>query len=305
MAWQSGEQAGVSEQRSAYVFPGVNQEDLSRNFSLPAGTIFKWFQSARMRLPWVGAGYSKLSAEEPPANRRLLVKLQAFRMEPGALDSAAEQVVSSVVSVGAVGGTSIEFRYQVLYGDRVVGDGVVLMVCVEGEPGKMKPAPVPARIKALAASDGNRAGLTDKAFAIAELKRVPRSPPARGDMSFAYDLIVRYSDEDVNKHANHSAYARFCEDALETLRASCDHPLCRLLDLAGGYGQKRLAGVLLEYAAEGRVGDALQVCLSRSSDAPSVTEAIVDVHILRDTQLLVRGQLVLRGMPPQHSVSRL
>ena len=54
---------------------------------------------------------------------------------------------------------------------------------------------------------------------------------------------MRYSDEDINKHANHASYARFLEDAKRSLEVS-DHPLAsRVRDTA-------TQGVIIEYAAE-------------------------------------------------------
>eukprot|EP00747_Dinoflagellata_sp_TGD_P023070 gnl/TRDRNA2_/TRDRNA2_129537_c0_seq2.p1 gnl/TRDRNA2_/TRDRNA2_129537_c0~~gnl/TRDRNA2_/TRDRNA2_129537_c0_seq2.p1 ORF type:complete len:260 (-),score=49.55 gnl/TRDRNA2_/TRDRNA2_129537_c0_seq2:215-994(-) len=247
-----------------------------------------------MRLPWIGAGYTKLSEEQPPLPRRLVVRLQALRMAPGALESAATQKVTTEVTLGVVGGTSVEFRYRVLYGETHVGDGVVLMVCVGGKSdertgGKLSPTPMPARVKSLA-PEGARGGPMDRSAVLADMKAVRPTAPAEGPECFVYKVVIRYSDEDVNKHANHSAYARFCEDALDTLRTQPAHPLHKVFGLAAGC---RLVGLTLEYAAESRAGDEVEVRFSPGARAAGDEATPIDVHIFHGATILNRGRLTL------------
>jgi len=98
---------------------------------------------------------------------------------------------------------------------------------------------------------------------------------------FEYRLQVRYSDEDMNKHANHSAYARFLEDAKQALAFAADHPL-------SARAQRAICGLALEYRKESKALDTVLVCLSsRHSNA-------LDVHMYctsGETQgLILRGQ---------------
>lgn len=49
-------------------------------------------------------------------------------------------------------------------------------------------------------------------------------PTEASDGAYTLPLAIRHSDEDLNKHANHSAYARFFEDAKEVIMIDEDAP---------------------------------------------------------------------------------
>ena len=150
-------------------------------------------------MPWLGAGYKNLNQLEPPMERRLLVGSQMVRCaRPGIMTEAVENEVNTLCEVGSIGNSSIEFRYRILFGDRQVASGCALMICVGGTPGNLKPSPVPDDIRGLAAEGGGE----DKAFMQAALKQCP--PEAPKD-AYTIPLMIRHSDEDLNKHANHSA----------------------------------------------------------------------------------------------------
>ena len=150
-------------------------------------------------MPWLGAGYKNLNQLKPPTERRLLVGSQMVRcVRPGILTEAVGNKVVTLCEVGSIGNTSIEFRYRILFGDQQVASGCALMICVAGTPGDLKPSPIPDDIRRLAGEGGGG----DKEFMQAALKQCPAEAP---EDSFTIPLMIRHSDEDLNKHANHSA----------------------------------------------------------------------------------------------------
>lgn len=245
----------------------VNQEELDRDFALASWTILRWMQSARMRMPWVGTGYAKLSQEAPAANRRLVAMKQWLRARPGALGSVGGKRVSVECSLGPVGKSSVPFRYRLMCDGEEIATGETLMVCVAGTPGAFKSSPVPDRIRAMSAGAAKDASPW-------ALDRVPKEAPAG---AFEYNFLVRYSDEDVLKHTNQSQTARFVYDARMHLAMS-DHPLAPL-------AKKPFKELELQYSKESRAGDALSVRLSRCNGGG------LSVHIYRGAELLNRGHV--------------
>ena len=210
--------------------------DLDRNFSLATTHIVKWMQAARMDMPWLGPGYRSLNQLEPAMERRPLVGSQMVKtLRPGILAEAVDEEVTTLCEVGSIGNTSIEFRYRILFGEREVATGCSLMICVGGTPGNLKPSPVPDDIRGLAADGGGE----DKTFMQAALKQCPAEAP---DDAYTLPLMIRHSDEDLNKHANHSAYARFFEDAKEALMADATAPAA-LRNVA----QRHLEAIIIAY----------------------------------------------------------
>ena len=116
-------------------------------------------------------------------------------LRPGILAEAVDEEVTTLCEVGSIGNTSIEFRYRILFGEREVATGCSLMICVGGTPGNLKPSPVPDDIRGLAAEGGGE----DKTFMQAALKECPAEAP---DDAYTLPLMIRHSDEDLNKHAN-------------------------------------------------------------------------------------------------------
>lgn len=290
-----------------FVFPGVNQEDLDRNLALSNATLFKWFQSARMRLPWVGAGYVDFSKEDPPMMRRLVVKTQMVNMMPGKRAEAPNKVVTSKVTVGNIGGTSIEFRYDILFDGVKAGQGCVLMISVGGVPGSLKPSPVPARVKGI----GDPNNLPDfKPFMLEMAGKVPK--PKSGEPLaphsnevFLHKVVVRHSDEDVNKHANHSAYARYFEDAREILIGQDKHPLA-------AHMKGDLDTVIIEYGAEATADDVCELRLSKGDGKGVVDVTMHRVGLGGDhsfepcaPELLVSGRMVCGDVISGTDASRL
>ena len=89
----------ADETTITFTIPSINQEDLDRNFSIPMASLFKYFQSARMRLPWVGAGYASLSSETPQETRRLVVKTQMVKCDASLRETVANKDVNVVVNL--------------------------------------------------------------------------------------------------------------------------------------------------------------------------------------------------------------
>eukprot|EP00756_Hemistasia_phaeocysticola_P067290 Hpha_TRINITY_DN9851_c0_g1::TRINITY_DN9851_c0_g1_i2::g.81335::m.81335 len=153
-----------------------------------------------------------------------------------------------------------------------IAHGEVIMVCVAGKPGSFKSSPAPERVRALSKARGAR---PRGAFGLA---RVPRQPDPG---AFVHTIAVRYSDEDVNRHANHSATARYVYDARMTL-AQTNHPLSELARLP-------TAGIELEYLREQRAGDELKVLLGACPGGG------ISVHVLRGSELTGRGLVHVAG----------
>jgi len=287
----SQEQVDTKVRIREYRTASLNQQDLDRNFSLATTHIFKWMQAARMDLPWMGPGYRYLGWLEPQMPRRLLVGSQMIRtVRPGILSTAIDNEVRVSCEIGAIGKTSIEFRYQVFFGQSLAATGCTTMIVVGGTPGNLKPTPVPEAIRGLASAEGDE----DRKFLLASLDALPKAPSSG---AYSLPVVVRYSDEDINKHANHSAMARFFEDAKETILAdeSAD-PVLRLL--AG----MELSAVMISYAAEARALDSCEVKVSSS-------EGALDMWVLRTSEnrwggkpgLIARGRVLVGGGTLQDS----
>lgn len=241
----------INQRENEYKVQTLNQQDLDRNFCLATTNLFKWMQAARMDLPWMQAGYRALGEVEPKTTRRVLVGSQMIKLvKPGALAEAVDNTVTVKVDIGDIGRTTIEYRYKIFFGSHYVASGSTVMIMTAGTPGNLKPAPVPDDVKALGASGESE---TNK-FMKDALAGVPKEPPAD---AYTTRLIVRYSDEDVNKHANHSAQARYFEDAKEILRFDEGAPPA-LRAIAG----QQLEAIVITYNAEIHAKDELEVKVS-------------------------------------------
>ena len=63
---------------------------MNREFSVSYYNIVRYMQAARMRLPWVGHGYTAFEKHEPQMTRRLLMRAQYVRVpHPANLDGAS------------------------------------------------------------------------------------------------------------------------------------------------------------------------------------------------------------------------
>lgn len=265
----------VTEREHEYLVQRLNQQDLDRNLCVSTSSLFKWMQAARMELAWLQAGYKNLSHVEPQLPRRLLVASQGLRIiRPAALSEGLHRSVLTRVSIGKVGKTSMEFRYEIFFEADKVADGCTVMIFATGPPGSFTPTPVPEDLKALAAE-----GLDASP---AELSRsVPDQVPAN---AYRTRASVRFSDEDLNKHANHSAQARFFEDAREELISDTQAPP-ELRRLASGHTE----ALAITYLSEAHALDELGIFL-----APSKEPLALDVWVQRtqpDPRLLAKGRI--------------
>eukprot|EP00750_Incisomonas_marina_P007388 INCI14900.1.p1 GENE.INCI14900.1~~INCI14900.1.p1 ORF type:complete len:325 (+),score=39.34 INCI14900.1:103-1077(+) len=285
----------------------VNQEGLDRNLELPCSTLFKLFQSARMRLPWIGAAYEAFRAESPedPA-RRLVVKSQGLMLTDAALvTSPLHRAVRTAVQLAEVGKTSIEFRYNVYFDNILVARGCAVMVSVTGPAGALQPTPVPRRIADMARTAlpsqylfANKADLR-RALAPAP---APAFAPSAGDppLTFETTFVVRFSDEDANKHANHTFLIRLVEDTLACAHATQG----KVAALAKFFIYNKLAGVAMEYLHEARAMDVVRVQLTErwtdedeaiASDA-SAMAAGTDVASKSEIEFSVRVSKIVKAV---------
>lgn len=280
----------VRKRENEYKVQKLNQQDLDRNFCLATTNLFKWMQAARMELPWMQAGYRAFCEVEPKMTRRLLVGSQMIKVvRPGLLAEAVDNEVSTRVEIGDIGKSTLEFRYNIFFGTQHVATGVTVMISTAGTPGKFKPHPVPDDVKALASPEAS----ADGKFMKSELAAVAKDAPAEAYMT---PVVVRYSDEDVNKHANHSAQARYFEDAKEILTYDTHaSPSLR------GIAEQQLEAIIISYAAEVSARDKLEVKVS-----PSGTNAL-DVWVYRiepNPVLVSRGRMVCGGGKVESSDER-
>lgn len=244
----------------------VNQEGLDRNLELPCSALFKLFQSARMRLPWIGAAYENFQTESPADPlRRLVVKSQGISLTEAALvTSPLHRAVRTNVTLGEVGRTSIEFRYCVYYDNILVARGCAIMVSVTGAPGFLKPTPVPSRVAELAPTvhDTSYSLASKRALKLA-ISQDQISPTTVDSLTFETTFAVRFSDEDANKHANHTFIIRLVEDTLASARASRGV----IAALSKFFIFNKLINVAMEYVNEARAMDIVRVKLIEMHDS--------------------------------------
>jgi len=271
----------VRKRENEYKVQALNQQDLDRNFCLATTHLFKWMQAARMELPWMQAGYRAFCEVEPRMTRRLLVGSQVIRLvRPGALQEAVDNTVTTRVEIGDVGRTTIEFRYEMFFGDHHVASGSTVMIVTAGTPGNFKPSPLPDDVRALGSSIE---GVTNK-FMKDALAALPKDAP--GD-AYKTAVVVRYSDEDVNQHANHSAQARYFEDAKETIRYDEGAPAA-----LRAVAERQLEAIAISYTAEVSARDELEVRVSAGA------AGTLDVWVNRtnpNPKLVSRGCMVCGG----------
>lgn len=269
-----------------YRVQALGQQDLDRNYALATTHLFKWMQAGRMAMPWLQPGYRALSWLDPPLPRRLVTASQIVRLiKPGVLADAVDNEVVTRCEIGTVGKTSIEFRYKFFFGERLIGYGNVTMICVSGTPGNFKPSPVPDVVRGLGSPEPDE---TRKLMADS-LAALPKAPP---EDAYITTVVVRYSDEDLNKHANHSTMARFFEDAKETIAADENaKPSVRMT------AEQQLEAIIISYHAEIRATDELKVSVAAS------TPGALDVWVHRSSSkpsdvkpaLVARGRMVCGG----------
>mmetsp|Transcript_85503 Transcript_85503/g.227146 ORF Transcript_85503/g.227146 Transcript_85503/m.227146 type:complete len:303 (-) Transcript_85503:32-940(-) len=272
----------ITQREHEYGVQALNQQDLDRNFCLATTNVFKWMQAARMELPWMQAGYRNFGEVEPKMTRRLLVGSQVIRLaRPGILGEAVDNEVTTTVEVGEVGRTTIEWRYKVAFGRRQVATASCVMISTAGTPGNFKPHPVPDDVKALASPVASE----NAKFMKETLASMPKQAVAG---AYVLATTVRYSDEDVNKHANHSAQARFFEDAKEAI-AYDESASPALRSIA----EQQLEAIVISYAAEVSALDRLEVKVALSSDG-SALDVWVD-RLQPNPTLVARGRMVCGG----------
>mmetsp|Transcript_117563 Transcript_117563/g.379419 ORF Transcript_117563/g.379419 Transcript_117563/m.379419 type:complete len:302 (+) Transcript_117563:73-978(+) len=294
MAWVGPSGASydfdIGKRQNEYRVHTLNQQDLDRNFCLATTNIFKWMQAARMELPWMQAGYRAFCEVEPKMTRRLLVGSQVIRLRrPGALMEAVDNEVATQVEVGDVGRTTLEFRYKILFGSQQVATGSTVMISTAGTPGNFKPHPVPDDVKALAAAEAS----ADAKFMRETLASVAKEAPAG---AYATPVVVRYSDEDVNKHANHSAQARYFEDAKEVI-AHDEAASPQLREVA----EQQLEAIVISYAAEVSAMDRLEV---RVAAAQGCTLDVWVQRLQPNPTLVARGRIFCGGGKMEDSDDR-
>eukprot|EP00928_Gymnodinium_smaydae_P032597 TRINITY_DN23563_c0_g2_i1.p1 TRINITY_DN23563_c0_g2~~TRINITY_DN23563_c0_g2_i1.p1 ORF type:complete len:317 (+),score=64.57 TRINITY_DN23563_c0_g2_i1:59-1009(+) len=289
----------IRKREEKYRVQALNQQDLDRNFCLAASSLFRWMQAARMDLPWMQAGYRAFCEVEPRTTRRLLVASQLLRLSrPGALAEAADKEVVTEVEVGDIGRTSLEFRYRVLLGGAQVASGCTVMITMASVPGRFATAPVPEDVRALASKEQG----ADHKFLRDTLAAVPAQAPEATSTAVEFhttEVLVRYSDEDVNAHANHSAQARFFEDAKETIANDPAAPAA-----LRAVASQHLEAIAVAYTAEVHAGDRLEVRVAAAAASETSALDVWTVRLRPKPGIVARGRLLCGGGLPEAASHR-
>eukprot|EP00933_Yihiella_yeosuensis_P045905 TRINITY_DN4132_c0_g1_i1.p1 TRINITY_DN4132_c0_g1~~TRINITY_DN4132_c0_g1_i1.p1 ORF type:complete len:333 (+),score=62.57 TRINITY_DN4132_c0_g1_i1:67-999(+) len=283
----------ITRRQHTYRVPALNQQDLDRNMCLSTSNLLKWMQAARMELPWMQPGYRNLCEVKPEMTRRMLVASQGISLvKPGVLGEAAMKEVATCVEIGEIGKTSIEFLYTIFFDNECVAFASTVMIVTAGTPGNLKPSPVPDDVRALGrkSSTEEPRSSSDEILRGREqrlsLNNVPKEVPSG---SYRTTASVRFSDEDVNGHANHSTQARFFEDAKETL-ANDETAPAEFRALA----RQHLDAIAITYLLEAHALDNLEISLAKSATNPQA----LDVWVCRlqpKPGLVARGRLTCGG----------
>ena len=102
--------------------------------------------------------------------------------------------------------------------------------------------------------------------------------------SYTRELLVRYSDEDCNRHVTHARYAEYFEDVKEALAA--DHAAPEQLRLVASRGMQR---IVISYIAEARALDVCEIKVGSSC------ENALDLWIYKMNDSSNSPSLVTRG----------
>ena len=147
-----------------------------------------------------------------------------------------------------------------------------------GQVGAFKPDRAPDSVRSVAPKEVH----ADRAFLNDLSSSLPKEPPAG---AFIYPMVVRHSDEDINRHANHSKYGTFFEDAKNSL-AESKHPLA-------GVAARDLTTISVEYNKEARAGELCEIHVSQSDGRPDE----LDFHMIRVSGgaegIITRGKAVV------------
>ncbi|CAJ1338828.1 unnamed protein product, partial [Effrenium voratum] len=194
----------------------------------------------------------------------------------GLLSNAQSKSVLTRVWLGKVGRTSMEFRYDIFFDSEKVAEASSVAIVVSPAAERFQPSPVPEDLRPLVTSSARGA---DPAECLRSIPDLPPSPDA-----YRVKAVVRFSDEDINKHANHSAQALFFEDAKEEMAAdaSAPPPLRRL-------AAQELRSLAIAYLAEAHAKDELTICLAPHGSS-------LDVWVQRERpapKLLAKGRMYL------------
>lgn len=213
--------------------------ELDQDGLVPPATLLRYMELLR----WAAMeGDSRLELGRifRPGERYFVVAAQRLQV---ARDVGLGAALSGALSIGHVGRTSLEFRhlFRLAEGGETVARGSAVAVLL-GEDARPTPLVGVVRQQALE--------LSQQGWADGGSLDAP-APPAEDDAagSFRHDLLVRHSDTDLLRHANHASYLSFADDTRR---------LCAGL---GGYGDAaaggRLRGASLEHRREARAGQTL------------------------------------------------
>eukprot|EP00755_Sulcionema_specki_P028301 Sspe_Gene.89591::Locus_61340_Transcript_2_2_Confidence_0.667_Length_1880::g.89591::m.89591 len=96
------------------IHENINQDELDRDGRISFSTFFKWMQSARMALPWLGCKYVNLASADPAiVDRRLFAVSQFLSLTADVQYAGATVAVEC--RIGKVGKSSIQFVYRLLH----------------------------------------------------------------------------------------------------------------------------------------------------------------------------------------------
>lgn len=194
--------------------PHTMNYDLNRHDSYPHASFFKLFQGVRQECLPFFKHPEVVSAMEPKMDRTIVVGSQFLRVYDQ-LDHAQDAPVGELSL--SLRGRSLCNSERLFQGGRLIASNAVILLIVSHSDGKSRVDDPPREVVDMCTPTSS----AEHEFLRHAVEAMPKTPPAS---AFCIPAVVRFSDEDRYKHANHSFFGRLFEDAKETIVADPSSP---------------------------------------------------------------------------------
>lgn len=244
--------------------------DFDRDNSFPISSLFLWAQKCRVQIYNSGLLLELRNTTGP-----LMVKAQTFEfLGERPLPFLPITVSQSIANVGKTSlSLGITFRDDQ---ERIFARGCVVMVCVrEGQAREIPQAVRDELVKQISHEASSiKASLDASVSDIKAKLTTARHVDARD-----HHVLLRYSDEDANRHVRHLRYAQFFEDSLRESGVLGDEEVYSL----------PLTLMSVEYIKETRGGEECKVTVDgcKTSTSPGAYNFIMKRN--EGDQVVCRG----------------
>lgn len=255
--------------------------DFDRNGQLPFSSVFRYCMEMRRSLLHHHATFRKYSKE----GNKMMVKAQICRFIREVVFQQAQQEFTIDQYFDQVGGASFRFSY-ILYENKMPFARVmVAMINTVSLDGKTIVKRLPEYFKEEITWGQNDLEGTELLQIIpthflqttsTSSKDIQQRHPTSSSttISTGYPVLVRYSDEDQNKHTNASQYVKFIEDFLEDKKSG---------------GENIISALWMEYVKETHANDQLLINFTNEDIQTTPIGSTINIKLASDSSLVCRA----------------